>query len=250
MRILASPHMRVSKLWATVVLGGRSSVLAQETNQPTARPSSSTMDSPASRTYPTTITSSYLTTITGSAALTIDHVTVLDPWPTSPDPEIVPYTMFQTGITQRTIVPIIASPSAVSSEQPGIPAAENITTMITTTTTYLLWVIYAFDMSPYTIPACPGPEGCAYSSIKPNGRCEELGWQTRCAGQCLLKDWMWWCTKVGEDDLGSIRGRVCDDGMGVNATLEQLVEPCDHTDWRARCVRCAEDEGVTEFPDY
>ncbi|KAM7208154.1 hypothetical protein V8F20_001434 [Naviculisporaceae sp. PSN 640] len=237
--------MRKSLFWAAAALSvynnGGSLVQAQ-----------TTMDSPASWTFPTTRKTTYLTTTTGTAALTIDDVTVLDPWPTSPDPELVPHTMYETAITHRTIIPSPSStPQTPNPEEPQ--ANTTITTMITSRTTYLLWAIYAFDMSPYTLPTCPGPENCAYSSIKPSGTCEELGpnWQTRCAGQCLLKDWMWWCTKVGEDDLANIRGRVCDDGGGgTNATLVQLVEPCDHTDWKAGCLKCAEDEEVIEFPDF
>jgi len=202
------------------------------------------MVNPADRTYPTTVTSFYTTTTTGATAITIDHVTVIDPWPTSPDPELVPFTIYESAITQRTVIPL-PSPAASPLADPT-----NFTTTITSTTTWHVWVVYAFDMSPYTPPTCPGPEGCAYGSIKPSGRCEELGHQTRCARQCLMKDYLWWCTKRAEGDPEPILGRVCDDGRGTNATFEQLVEPCDHTDWRAGCLLCAEEGDVTEFPDF
>jgi hypothetical protein len=187
------------------------------------------MVDPADRTYPTNVTSTYSTTRTDTAAVTVDHVTAIDAWTISPDPESVPYTMTETQITERTIFPSAAAPT---------------TTHITATSTWMLWTISTLDMPPYAPIVCPGPGGCSPQSIKPNTRCLELGLETRCAAQCLLKDWMWWCTRhVGGED-GALMGRVC---AGNNSTdYEEILEPCDHTDFKPGCQLCPEDEGKGE----
>ncbi len=190
------------------------------------------MTDPANRTYPTTITNIHTTTLTGpSATLTIDRITILDPWPISPDRESMPYTMTQTQLTTRVVSSPGATPSAIA---------------LTSTAVYNLWDILPFDMPPSQTPMCPSPErDCAYGSIKPNPRCEELGRETRCAAQCLLKDWLWWCPtgrSYGKPEAGPVLGRVCyGDEDGKGAAL-QLMEPCDHTDFLAGCPRCKEEE--------
>ncbi|KAK3315571.1 hypothetical protein B0H66DRAFT_536437 [Apodospora peruviana] len=191
-------------------------------NSPTA------MADPATRSYPTTVTTIYSTTIAGAVGITIDRVTVLDPWPTSPDPEKVPFTMLETQVTERTVSP---------------PGAAVTPTVATTTaiSTWILWGVLDFDMPPYSPPVCPGPGGCSYGTIKPNGRCMDLGWETTCASQCLLKDWMWWCAKSADSSAPPM-GRVCAP-VGNTTTYLQLYEPCDHTDYKTGCTLCG-DSGV------
>jgi len=215
------------------------SILTDDKNKNTA------MTDPASRTYPTTITTNFTTTHmnnqTGNfTTATIDVVTLIDPWPVSPDPESPPYTVTQTAHTQRTI---LISPSYPTSSSPSIPSST--TTNITTTRVWTLWTIQAFDLPPYDTPACPGPGGCSYPAIKPHPRCAERKLETRCAAQCLLRDWMWWCAgRV--DGEPEYMGRVCAasnstgpwDGDG-----DQLLEPCDHTDFKPGCSIC---EGYRE----
>ncbi|KAK0666563.1 hypothetical protein QBC41DRAFT_397973 [Cercophora samala] len=226
------------RLWLVVALIGST----------TAQPPSSTTTS-----YPTTITTTLTTTYTNPStpsATTIDHITLLDPWPISPDFEVIfPYPLTQTEILSRTV---ILSPSSTSISPPS-----------STTLNWSLWAVQAFDMSPYVPPICPGPEGeegCAYGSIKPHYRCEELGLETRCARQCELKDWIWWCRlprNDGKDSsgVGAPVGRVCADR--ANGSVEgggglawvPLVEPCDHTDFKVGCAVCQE-EGEEEWVEW
>lgn len=188
------------------------------------------MVDPADLTYPTTLTTIYSTTYTNAAAVTVDEVTVIDPWPTSPDPASAPYTKTETQITQRTVSAAGAAPTATS---------------ITATAVWLLWTIQPFDMVPYEPPACPGPDGCSYPSIKPHWKCLDMHLETRCYRQCVLKNWMWWCRRSAEaegDGLGPV-GRVC---AGTNTTVaewEPLLEPCDHTDMMPGCSICPGYEG-------
>ncbi|KAK4450940.1 hypothetical protein QBC34DRAFT_447904 [Podospora aff. communis PSN243] len=191
------------------------------------------MTDPADRTYPTTITNILTTTRSPSAPtgapLTIDHITLLDPWPTSPDPQSVPFTLTQTALTQRTISAAGATPTTLS---------------LNSTIFYKLWTIQALDMVPYEPPVCPGPGGCSYPAIKPHAECSKLKMQTRCAAQCQLKDWMWWCRGhiEGERDY---EGRVCartpnatEVGMAGKTWEVELLEPCDHTDLKPGCTIC------------
>ncbi|KAK4196032.1 hypothetical protein QBC40DRAFT_184436 [Triangularia verruculosa] len=207
----------------------------------TAQPASASTIS-----YPTTGTTTSTTTYTNPStpfATTIDHITLLDPWPVSPDfASIFPYPLTQTEIVSRTI---ILSPSSTSVLPP-----------YSTTLDWSLWAVQSFDMPPYDAPICPGPEGeegCAYGSIKPDYRCEDLGLETRCARQCELKDWVWWCRlprNDGKDSsgLGAPMGRVCADrakGLGDGGgglAWVPLVEPCDHTDFKVGCPFCPEEE--------
>ena len=183
------------------------------------------MVDPADRTYPTIVTTTYVTTRTGTSAVTVDHVAVMDPWPTSPEPESIPFTMLETAVTQRTISSAGATPT---------------TTYTTAISTWILWSISDLDMPPWQPPSCPGPGGCAYRSIKPHPRCLELNRETRCAAQCLLKDWMWWCTRHAGGEADAYMGRVC---AGDNSTsYEELLEPCDHTDFKPGCSLCPEEE--------
>ena len=184
------------------------------------------MSDPAERTYPTTITSTYSTVHSTAGVATTDHVTVIDPWPVSPDPESFPYTLLQTAITQRTISPASATPS---------------TSSITATSTWFVWSIQPFDMPPSGLNDCSEPGECTYGAIKPHPRCDEQGRETRCVAQCLLKDWMWWCIAAKEGQMDPPMGRVC---AASNSTdYKQLLEPCDHTDFSPLCPLCPEEDG-------
>jgi hypothetical protein len=187
------------------------------------------MTDPADRTYPTTVTNTYIKTKSDTSAVTIDQVTVLDPWPTSPDPEAVPFTMKETEITQRTISPTAGVATTLS---------------MTVTSTWILWTTSFLDMPPSSPPECPGPGGCSYPSVKPHPRCRALSRETRCAAQCTLKDWMWWCKSHAELETNGPVGRVCSDGNSTD--YEYLLEPCDHTDFKPGCPLCPEYEEVEE----
>lgn len=198
------------------------------------------MVDPADRTYPTTVTSTLSTTRTGpSGATTIDHVTMIDPWPTSPDPEVVPFTNTETAVTERIVITKAAEGPATA------------TTTMTATSTWILWPVRILDMPPYIPPQCPGPSGCAYRSVKPHPRCERSGRETRCAAQCLLKDWLWWCSNnVTDPDATRYYGRVCADGNVTDTAYDLLLEPCDHTDFKPGCPLCLNEDGENEGYDY
>jgi len=202
------------------------------------------MPDPATRSYPTTITTLFTTTHTLSAqpgTTTIDHITVIDPWPTSPDPELAPYTQTETVITSRTISVAGATPTTTTSELRKI-------------VTWTVWTIQPFDMRPFDPPACPGPGGCSWPSIKPAQKCLDLKMQTRCAKQCVLKDWLWWCAEGQQTlqetevkGLGPV-GRVCAPTNSTVETWVPLLEPCDHTDWMPGCSICEGYDEPVEFP--
>ncbi|KAK0725117.1 hypothetical protein B0H67DRAFT_641568 [Lasiosphaeris hirsuta] len=194
------------------------------------------MPDAADRTYPTTLTTTLAPTtlpIT-NLATTIDAVTLIDPWPLSPDPERAPLTLTATAVTQRTI----------------LVSTTTTRTALTSVATYLVWPPQPFDMPEWVTPGCQYPDpdmACSArgSSIKPDGRCLELKRETRCAAQCLLKDWTWWCATGGAPI-----GRVCEGPEGVNGTVAAgdfalvLGEPCDHTDYKPGCKICPfEDPG-------
>ncbi|KAK0639845.1 hypothetical protein B0T16DRAFT_395498 [Cercophora newfieldiana] len=144
-----NPKMRVSQFLLATAFSHFHMANAQSPSSATSddEPSWESMTDPADRTYPTTITNTLATTHRANPTdpLTIDQITLLDPWPTSPDPQSVPFTMTQTAITTRTISPLSSSPT---------------TTILNTTVFYKLWTIQAFDMPPYQDLTCPGPNGC------------------------------------------------------------------------------------------
>ncbi|KAK3347249.1 hypothetical protein B0T25DRAFT_584271 [Lasiosphaeria hispida] len=234
--------MRTSQLQLAAALSWYygSSVRAQIADtEPT-----STMPDAADRTYPTTLTTIFAATtlpMANRSATTIDAITLIDPWPLSPDPEHAPLTLTATAVTQRTV---IASSATITS------------TAITSVATYLVWPPQPFDMPDWVPPRCQYPDpdmACSLrgSSIKPDGRCTELHRETRCAAQCLLKDWTWWCA-TGLDkgkEAGHPIGRVCEGPEGANGTVASgdfalvIGEPCDHTDYRPGCKVCPFEAG-------
>lgn len=177
------------------------------------------MIDPGDRTYPTIVTSTFASTRTQGRLTTVDQITILDNWTTSPDPTLVPYTMVQTETTQRTV---------------SAAGAEPTMTVLNSTTTWIVWTVSAFDMPPYQSLECPGPDGCAYGTIKPNYLCDEMRRETRCAAQCELRDWLWWCRADG--GINAPIGRVCSDGNQTD--YKMLLEPCDHTDFKSGCQVC------------
>ncbi len=184
------------------------------------------MTDPADRTYPTTVTRASTTSYTSASATTIDQVTFIDPWPISPAMESFPYTMTQTRITARTVLP-----RSGATDSPA-----TITT--TAYATYILWTIVDLDMEPDRSPACAGPGNCNPPAIKPT-RCEQTGRETRCATQCELRDWLWFCLQSNNSTQGALtekpEGRSC---YAKNGQWEQLLEPCDHTDYAPGCKPC------------
>ncbi|CAK7211568.1 hypothetical protein SCUCBS95973_001159 [Sporothrix curviconia] len=134
-------------------------------------------------TYPTTITSVWSTTITSPASppgpgtwTTARTVTVLEPWPVSPDPYgNFPYTIHQTSIVRETV-----THAATTATPPASTAYP----------TWVLWDTQAADLPVGNIPRCepvvvaagaPGPTmGWAPPAIKPDSRCLDLGLETRC----------------------------------------------------------------------
>ncbi|KAH8898807.1 hypothetical protein GQ53DRAFT_817035 [Thozetella sp. PMI_491] len=185
-----------------------------------------TMTDPADRTYPTTITSTAVASYVSASTTTIDHLTFVDPWPVSPIPESFPYTMKQTRVTVRTVLP----PSRTADALPA--------TTITAYATYILWTLSDFDMVPYIPPGCADPGNCKPPAIKPT-RCESTNRETRCATQCEVKDFLWFCLQANNSTLGASeakpQGRAC---YGKNGEWEQLLEPCDHTDFAPWCKAC------------
>lgn len=214
------------------------------------------MPEAVTRTYPTTLTTilspSTLAAVNPSAT-TIDHVTLIDPWPYYPDPELglAPLTLTQTALTKRSILatflPSAPSPDPSAAFSPT-PVTSVSSTTLTATSTFLVWPPQSFDMPDYLIPGCQYPDetmNCSLhdSSIKPDSRCLAMNRETRCARQCLLKDWTWFCA-TGEG-AGDRVGRVCEGGKGEEDVL--LGEPCDHTDYAPGCAICpweGGDDGV------
>ncbi|CAK7213099.1 hypothetical protein SBRCBS47491_001687 [Sporothrix bragantina] len=194
-----------------------------------------------STTYPTTITSIWTTTITSSASpsdiwTTARTVTVLEPWSVSPDPYgNFPYTIHQTSIIRETVA----------------HAATTVTPAASTAyPTWVLWDTQAADLPVGNVPRCESvassngvTKGCAPSALKPDTRCLDLGLETRCHAQCIIRDWQWWCRQADDGLLVSNSsdsselpmGRLC---WGNSHNYTQLVEPCDGTDYPPDCDAC------------
>ncbi len=207
---------------------------ASRDGTPAASPTSSTTTS-----YPTTVTSTWSTTITSFSSatpfstppsmwmVTTSTVTVIEPWPVSPDPAQFPMTMVQTSIVHAWTV--LAGVSITASA------------LMSTTTLYKTWVVWetqAADLPVGNVPRCEAG-GCTPAAWKPNGHCLGLGMETRCRAQCIIRDWQWWCLK--DDKQGKTAdsppmGRLC---WGSATNYTQLVEPCDGTDYLPDCPACA-----------
>src|SRR3569833_391187 len=212
------------------------------------------MTDPSDRTYPTTITRFSTATIgtAPASAVTVDRITYIDPWPVSPTDESYPYTMTQTRVTARTILPpssfISASTTAISAISPSVatPVLPSSTTTMTALATYILWQPSYFDLDPAEPPGCLQPGDCAPArAVKPS-RCEGQGRETRCAVQCEYQDYLFFCLIAGTSKNGTIltpttedkpQGRVCIDKDSGKLT-QQLLEPCDHTDVAPWCKHC------------
>ena len=214
------------------------------------------MPDAATRTYPTTLTtilSQSTLAVPNPSATTVDQVTLIDPWPLSPDPEFAPLTVTQTAVTQRTIFMTFLPPAPSPDPSATVvrsPATSVTSTTIQATSTYLVWPPQPFDMPDWVTPTCQYPHeirACSLrdSSIKPDRRCTARNRETRCAAQCLLKDWTWWCATGAGTGPGHRIGRVCEAALGEDVIV--LGEPCDHTDYKPNCEVCqweGGDDGV------
>ena len=226
--------MRLSPLGLTAALwwqhGVREALArpgAQQATSTSADPDA--MTDPAERTYPTTFTRvQTATTAIAPSVVVVDTTTLIDPWPVSPDFELIPMTMLQTGITVRTVSTI----NALTNDTPT-------RTTLSTTSTWIMWGTAVTDMAVRPGPQCAQVQGadCNPPAVKQHPRCDELGRDTRCAAQCLLKDWLWWCYQhtAADKDLKPM-GKLC---YGNSTAYEQLLEPCDHTDFAPDCLACA-----------
>ncbi len=152
---------------------------------------------------------------------------MIEPWPSSPDPDFFPYTIIQTAITEQTIT------HHMTLAKDGPPTQDVTKTTLTVPSTWIIWETAATDMPVGTPPDCGGP--CTPSAIKPHGVCYEKRLETRCAAQCTIRDWQWWCYKHPPGDQDPPQGKIC----WTNSTsYEQLLEPCDHTDFLPNCKQC------------
>jgi len=198
---------------------------------------------PSTSTYPTTVTHSWTRTSTYKLPPGITHdrsrpttvavlkITQVDAWPSSPNPEGFPYTLSQTGVTDRLDV-VISSRATVTTLS---------STTRTVTSTWVLWDTVATDLPKgRALPQC---DTCAPSSHQPDPRCSKKGFETRCHSQCRLREVegrdVWWCQKRSKGDGTAVTaiGRVC---AGGGKDYEQLLEPCSAEDERHDCPLCIE----------
>jgi hypothetical protein len=191
-------------------------------------------------TYPTTVTHTYTRTSTSKLPRGLTHdeskpttavlfaVNLVEPWPSSPDPEEFPYTLTQTGYTKRYDVAVSAGSTATLSSAD-----------VTATSTWVLWDTAATDLPKgRRLPKC---EGCAVHAGRRDPRCKDKGRETACHSQCKIRDvegrHVWWCHKrmPGDGSTEVNIGRVCADGT---KWYQQLYEPCHVDDLRHDCPPC------------
>jgi len=199
--------------------------------------------------YPTTFTKVRSTTKTSiltpgpsatfyaESRVTADIVTTIEPWLSAPDPESFPYSITQTVITDRTVT------YELTQSKDG-PSTESVTrTKETVSSAWLIWETSPTDMPVGRDPQCA--PGCTPSAIKAHPVCVEEGLETRCASQCTIRDYQWWCYRHKATDEALPQGKLC----WANSThYEQLMEPCDHTDFPPGCKPCDKVSGNDEQP--
>lgn len=238
-----------------------------------ASSSASTQTAPAAwkgaTVYPTTVTRIWSRTLTAKASetpsgtatadtgiVTIQTVTMYEPWPSSPNPANFPYTMLQTAITSRDLYS-----AHVDASGRLAPTGSSLTATPveprTVTSTWVLWDTSPTDLAAgQALPACDRTNDrndlkCATPNLKQDTRCIEHGLTTACHSQCKIRrveGWdLWWCHKRGDgtsklgksgggNDTREVAiGRVCTDSMGY---YEQLLEPCDTMDHGHDCLPC------------
>ncbi|KAH8881325.1 hypothetical protein GQ53DRAFT_832511 [Thozetella sp. PMI_491] len=191
------------------------------------------------RSYPTTVTrisSSTLTEITpynpvlpvpwySKTVISTVTVTLLEPWPASPTS--FPYTMLQTAVKHSTI----ESRLVVTISAP--PETSFSYATVTGTSTWILWRPAVTDMPAGGSGSC---SECVASSPTPDPRCERLGLDTACQGQCEQRDGLWWCYRRYYSDPSSLAmGRAC---WGNKTEYAQLLTPCIGTDHALPCMPC------------
>ncbi|OAA66523.1 hypothetical protein SPI_01099 [Niveomyces insectorum RCEF 264] len=255
-----------SMLAATAATGNHDRATVSATKLAFASTLSTTDDA---TTYPTTVTSvgtTFLTSFPPAAAgsaeswVTARTITVLEPWPVSPDPENFPYTMLQTTVTRQTVTHWVRPTAATSpspSPSPVVESADAVATTLQPPTLWLIWDTQPFDMPVGDVPICEANgQTCTPPAWKPDSRCTARHMETRCGTQCIIRDWQWWCRKKqgatttgnytlvadtdggngGHDDDDEVAmGRLC---WGNSTNYMQLLEPCDATDYASSCTPC------------
>lgn len=194
--------------------------------------------------YPTTLTS--ITSQTSSntaypnpawpiiyqaAYTTVQTVTLLEPWTAAPTR--FPYTLVQTVITRRTVTYAV-TPCRMPC---GTPPMTSIGA--TTQTALSTWLLHApaptdlgVDLKVASLPCAE----CASSAYAPDPRCEALGLDTGCQGQCRMRDGMWWCLRRRYLDGSELEmGRAC---WGNGDQFQQLATPCVVGDHALGCEPC------------
>jgi len=188
--------------------------------------------------FPTTVTRIESSTVSGTidggaaqpfyklVARTIETNTLLEPWPASPTS--FPYTLVQTKIVHRTYETTITK---VRGEED--PTSTTSFTQVTVPST---WVLFKPEAT-YAAAGAALPCGeCAPNGWEGDERCEALGLDTACQGQCEEKFGYLWCYERYRSDEGSkVMGRAC---WGKEREYMQLVEPCLATDHRISCTPC------------
>lgn len=193
----------------------------------------------AQTTYPTTITRVWSATNTQitpyNPMLPVDYysktvistvtVTILEPWPAPPS--AFPYTMRQTAISRSTV-------ESRMLKTLNSPTVTYITTGTATgTSAWVLWPPRPTDMAVGARLPC---QECEPQGWESDPRCENLGLDTACQGQCEKKDGLWWCyQRYYTDGQDLAMGRVC---WGNSTEYAQLVEPCIATDHQVACKPC------------
>ncbi len=201
---------------------------------------------PPPSTYPTTVTRSWSRTSSqiprtalatdAIPTTTVKTVTVLEPWPSSPNPELFPYTLTQTAITDRREEMVDGDTRRVL-----------VSTTQAVTSTWVVW-----DTAPTDLPRgmeLPKCEVCAPPRIKQDKRCTERGLETACHSQCKIRQVegfdVWWCHQRTTNDTSEVAiGRVCSGGGNY---YEQLLEPCDHADHRHDCPPFAAEQWEAKY---
>jgi hypothetical protein len=191
--------------------------------------------------YPTTLSSVYsYTRSTGIApnaafqvfltqiAYTTATVTVYEPWAAAPTS--YPLTKVLTELSTVTYSERVV----FGGTEPDYTSSS--TAIVTAPRTWVLHAPPAPTDLPVgaSLPSCDA--SCPPAGWTPDPRCEALGLDTACQGQCRQRDGVWWCYRRYRLEGPEVAmGRVC---WGNQTLLGELLEPCVVTDHRVQCVPC------------
>lgn len=206
---------------------------------------------------PVTVAAAYPTTTTKISTTTKSSTTVIQ----FINPRVV--TIF-TIITATTLIPgpVTALPATVvetvishitfeyrTSYSDSAPSTSVSTAVITVPSTWIVARPQATDLAAGTsadaLP-CDDNNNCATTKAQAaaaaDPRCDALGLETGCQGQCEERDdddgGAWWCYQlyVADYSEASLRmGRAC---WGGDDRYEQLNTPCVAGDHRVACTPC------------